>query len=691
MRLLIVSLLASVLVILASLSSAQTASASATFTIVNLDGPGEGFNDPTATTPVGGNTGTTIGQQRIIAFQYAADIWAELINSPVVIRVGAKFDPLSCTANSATLGSAGPNTVHRDFAAASVPNTWYTQAQANSLFGGDLNPAQNDITATFSSTIGSPGCLENSGWHYGLDSNPPAGKIDFVTVLLHELGHGVGFLSLVSLSTGQKFGGFDDAYMRHLEDHTTGKSFPLMTDAERLASSVNSGNLHWTGPNVVAGSGGLTSGVHPSGHVQMYAPNPAQSGSSVSHWNTALFPNELMEPAYTGARHDAGLTLELFADLGWSVVEVPALSTVTITATDNTATEQGPTTGTFTVSRTGSTVSTLTVNYSVGGTATPGGDYQALSGSVEIPLGQSSATVIVTPIDDAVVGEGDETVIVTLAADVAYDVGAQNSAAVTIIDNDLVVPDTIIDSTPALATNSTGASFTFTSTVPGSSFECSLNGAAFSACANPKDFARLRAGNHNFRVRATASGLTDPTPASFDWTVDTKAPNTTISSAPAKITNNPQATFEFSSTEPGGTFQCSVDAGSFVPCASPITTDALSDGKHTFQVKAVDAVGNADMTAAKAKPWTVDTTPPETTITTTPANPTTSTSASFKFKSSEIRSTFQCDLDGAGFTSCKSGQKYTGLLPGPHVFQVQATDAAGNIDPTPAVFNWTIQ
>ncbi len=317
--------LASTLVVSASLASPQPARASATLAIVNLDGPGEGFNDPTAAAPVGGNTGTTIGQQRLIAFQHAADIWGGLITSPVVIRVDAKFDPLSCSTNSAVLGSAGPKTVHRNFAGAPVSDTWYVQAQANSLFGGDLDGTKSDINATFSSTIGTPGCLQSSGWYYGLDGNPPGLLIDFVAVLLHELGHGLGFLTLVNLSTGAKLSGFDDAFMLHLEDHTTGKAYPQMTDSERVAASLNTGNLHWTGANVLAGGSGLISGRDPiSGHVQMFAPNPAQPGSSVSHWDTALSPNELMEPIYTGPLHDVGLALELFGDLGWDVGPVVA-------------------------------------------------------------------------------------------------------------------------------------------------------------------------------------------------------------------------------------------------------------------------------------------------------------------------------------------------------------------------------
>jgi hypothetical protein len=383
------------------------------------------------------------------------------------------------------------------------------------------------------------------------------------------------------------------------------------------------------------------------------------------------------------------------------------LPVVTIAATDPNASETGPDPGIFTVTRTGPTTSPLTVNYTVGGTATPGSDYVALSGSVVILSGQSSAQIVVTPIDDAVVNEGDETVIATLTANAAYLIGAPSSATVTITDNDIVAPDTIIDSGPAAdggATNNTTATFVFESPAPAISsagksinpsalaitFECSLDNAAYTACTSPKTFTKLKVGPHNFKVQATAGGIPDPTPANFDWTIDKTAPNTTITSAPPLLTNNPVATFSYTSTEVGGGFQCSLDGGAFALCASPFVSGPLADGKHNFQVKAFDAAGNMDKSAAKAKAWTVDTTPPNTTITKMPTTPTTSTSAAFKF-TSEKKSTFQCSLDGQPSTLCKTGQKYSGLSTGPHTFQVQATDAAGNVELTPAIFNWTIQ
>jgi hypothetical protein len=290
----------------------------ATVVIVNNDGAGEGFNDPTAAAPVGGNTGTTVGAQRLIAFQRAADIWAARLRSNVPIRVSGQWNPLSCTDSGGVLGSAGFPTSRRDFTGAPVAGTWYAIALANALFGSDLD-AGDDINATFNGNWGTAGCGSASGWYYGLDGNPPANRIDFVVVLLHELGHGLGFASLVNLATGAKAMGFDDAYMRFLENHGASPSdYPSMTDAQRVAASIATGNLHWTGANVRALSGNLTAGTV-GDHVRMFAPNPQQPGSSVSHWDTAVTPNQLMEPAITvGLPHNTILEEALFRDIGWT-------------------------------------------------------------------------------------------------------------------------------------------------------------------------------------------------------------------------------------------------------------------------------------------------------------------------------------------------------------------------------------
>jgi hypothetical protein len=318
-----------------------SASAANVVIIVN-DGAGEGFNDPTAVAPVGGNWGTTLGQQRLIAFTYAANIWGACLQSVVTIEVLAQMDPQFCNAGSAVLGSAGTTFVHRDFAGAPLASTWYNQALANALAGVDLNPGTPEINATFNSNLnGNPACLGGIGWYYGLDGNPGV-NIDFVSVVLHEIGHGIGFQTFVS-QTGAKLVGFNDQYMIFLENHgAVPADYPSMSDAQRAAANIADPNLHWIGPIVTAAGNALLTGGISNGHVRMHGPNPYQSGSSVSHWSTALTPNELMEPSYTGANHDPSLAWELMEEIGWTfetkVTEGCAGSTVDLASPDGTLT-----------------------------------------------------------------------------------------------------------------------------------------------------------------------------------------------------------------------------------------------------------------------------------------------------------------------------------------------------------------
>lgn len=339
--------------------------AAATIQVVNGDGANEGFNDATVVAPVGGNPGTTLGAQRLNAFTRAAELWGELLTSAVVIRVNATMDPLTCTSMSATLGSAGTNTVHYNFTNAPYANTYYPQALANKIAGVDLT-GTNDITAYFNSTIGTT-CTFPKTWYYGLDGNPAASELDFVTVVMHEIGHGLGFQTFVSLSTGARFNDRDDVYMKFLEDHGAGLAWSAMNNAQRAASAIDTSDLHWTGSAVVAAGATLSAGRHAGGHVQMYAPGSLVSGSSVSHWDTALSPNELMEPSYTTAMVDPGLARALMTDLGWDFGLSTTTSTSTTsststsaTSTTTTSTSTSTSTTTFTTSTTAASTSTST-------------------------------------------------------------------------------------------------------------------------------------------------------------------------------------------------------------------------------------------------------------------------------------------------------------------------------------------
>ena len=433
----------------------------ATITIVNNDGPGEGFNDPTPVAPVGGNPGTTRGAQRLNVFNQAAAIWGSILSSNVTIQVVAQFDPQFCTSTSAVLGSAGPETVHSDFPGAEFAGTWYAQALANKLSGSDQDPSA-DIDATFNSDVDNSTCLGSVDWYYGLDGNE-GGNVELLPVVLHEIGHGLGFLTFADAGSGQLLNNTPDVFTRFMIDETLGLHWNEMSDAQRQFSAVNTGNLAWDGfatsfraPNVLVkrtelevlppaedagvyvtpeatfgpplttagihanivdvneGSGLMTDACQPilngaavagniafidrggcdfvskvaaaqavgavaalivnnvsgapfpmtgsgpsitipsvmisrdegdlvrfdlfggplpailrrnstilaggdaNGHVLLYAPNPVEPGSSLSHFDVSARPDLLMEPAINNGLHDSvDMTREVFEDIGW--------------------------------------------------------------------------------------------------------------------------------------------------------------------------------------------------------------------------------------------------------------------------------------------------------------------------------------------------------------------------------------
>jgi hypothetical protein len=268
---------------------------------------------------------------------------------------------------------------------------------------------------------------------------------------------------------------------------------------------------------------------------------------------------------------------------------------------------------------------------------------------------------------------------------------------------DTVPPDTTITSQPNDPSGSSSASFSFGGTDPSPAsgidhFECKLDAAAFAACASPASYTSLADASHTFQVRAVdKAGNTDPSPATFTWLVDTTPPDTTITSSPADPTNSTSASFSFTGTDSGGSgvdrFECKLDSGSFGGCSSPKMYSGLSEGSHTFEVRADDKAGNTDPSPASFT-WLVDTTPPDTTITGSPADPTNSTSASFSFTGTDSGGSgvdrFECKLDAAAFATCTSPASYSGLAEGSHTFQVRAIDKAGNADASPASFTWLI-
>ena len=284
-----------------------------------LNNANEGLNDNTAVAPIGGNIGITLGQQRQNVIHFAARLLEQVIDSSVPITIDAEFDSLSCSSTVATLGSSGPSSYHYGNASSNYPvaNTYYVQALANSITGNDLSTA-SDMTLTFNSDIDNNNdCLANRNWYYGLDGDANAQDIDFLSTVLHETLHGLGFLTLVNVNTGSRLNNRDDIFSLMLEDHSEGKTWLQMTNAERVDSASDDPDLHWIGSNVQADIGILSAGTN-QGHVRMHAPSPINSGSSVSHFSNNVSPFELMQPSLNQPANSIGLAKALLQDIGWA-------------------------------------------------------------------------------------------------------------------------------------------------------------------------------------------------------------------------------------------------------------------------------------------------------------------------------------------------------------------------------------
>lgn len=295
-----------------------------------------GFNDASVVTATGSNNGTTVGAQRKLSFIKAVEILADQVVSTQTIIVDANFDSdMSCNASSATLGSAGATTNVAYPAATSglLGNTYYPIGLANAITDSDIDAGVSDITSSFNADLGDSDCLSGSFWYYGFDA-PSGSDIGFTTVLLHEMTHGLGFASLTDASDGSKAAGIDDIFSNFLYSKQDSADWSVaggLNDSDRADSAVSVTGLLWNGSNVNTKAIGLltagyddadTSSSFTSGdRVQMYAPNPIEGGSSVSHFTTAASPNEIMEPQYTAGQLDLGLALYLLKDIGWEIAE----------------------------------------------------------------------------------------------------------------------------------------------------------------------------------------------------------------------------------------------------------------------------------------------------------------------------------------------------------------------------------
>ena len=211
-----------------------SASRAADILAIPLDPAGQGYNDPTPVAPVPGNPGTTLGAQRLIVAQFAADLWGSVLQSNVPVFVGARFSHLGAN----VLGSAGATTVFTNFAPGIVSDTWYSSALADSLAGTDLRPNFTDVNSNFSSDF---------NFYYGLDGNTPAGKVSFLDVVMHEYGHGLGFQNFENEADGSFLDNTQDIYSVFTFDNDDRQVLDPDDEAtaQNVGAELRQGRLRW--------------------------------------------------------------------------------------------------------------------------------------------------------------------------------------------------------------------------------------------------------------------------------------------------------------------------------------------------------------------------------------------------------------------------------------------------------------
>lgn len=281
---------------------------------------------------------------------------------------------------------------------------------------------------------------------------------------------------------------------------------------------------------------------------------------------------------------------------------------------------------------------------------------------------------------------------------------------------DLTPPTATITSHPVDPSPGTTASFKYSSNESGSKFECRLTPgeASFAACSGqPKVYSNLADGDYVFAVRAIdAAGNAQSIATSFAWTVDNSLtdmtpPETAIVSKPSNPSSSPNASFTYSSSEPGSSFECKLDGGGFAGCASTgIAYANLGSGSHTFQVRAIDPDENVDPSPAGytfdvvlpaagsplapvAPVRSAPALPPQTTIGAKPPAKTRDRTPTFRFRSTGSGATFQCKVDGTAFKPCRSPFTTKSLSFGRHTVQIRAV-VGGLADPTPAAYSFKV-
>ena len=225
-----------------------------------------------------------LGEQT--AVQAAIDTWSDNWSSTVPINVVANFIP---EGTSGILASASPVSFFRNFPKVPDTSLWYSSAMANAISGKDLDPSNPEISVNINSTMA-------GAFYLGTDGNCPTNLYDLESIILHEIAHGLGFLSDDSYDAFSKYGSIDqptpfDAYAQTPDG---GRLVDLASPSGALGAAFQN-TLVWSGRNGVAANNGIK--------PLLYSPTPYEAGSSISHLDESTFqggPNALMTPSWPG-------------------------------------------------------------------------------------------------------------------------------------------------------------------------------------------------------------------------------------------------------------------------------------------------------------------------------------------------------------------------------------------------------
>ena len=446
-------------------------------------------------------TGFT-AQQRA-AFQAAVDIWAGIVSSPIPIKVDAS---LSSTLGPGVLGFAGPDNFYT-VPSAGDHQSMYPSALADALTNSDLSPSTPDIVAEFSST--------EPGIYYGTDGLPPANNIDFESVVLHELGHGLGFSGTATVTGGQGSYYSPHAVFDVFNADAAGAGLlALPNNSTALGTALTNNAVYWNGASGKSANGGTA--------PRLYAPTTWSDGSSIAHLDEATYPagdpNSLMTPFLQDQEviHSPGvITVGMFKDSGWNAV---------LAAPD---------------APTGVTAQPLESSVNVSWTA-PAPNGSPVSGYTVLVNDGTTTTSVASP------GTGTSTTVTGLTNGTPYtfSVTATNALGTSPASSpssavaparDTTPPTVALTAGPGAFTQRTGT-VSFAGSDPGHpsaalTYSCTLDGTA-GPCTSPFTFSGLADGSHTFSVTATDASSNTGTPAGRTWTVDATAPTVSTQALP---------------------------------------------------------------------------------------------------------------------------------------------------------------